>query len=522
MCGDALCGPLENPTTCPSDCQIGSKFSCETAANLTGSSGKIWWVDPVTGKDGNPGTKTQPWKKLGNVADSGNFTASGKIKAGDVVCMLDGDHDGDNDGGNDVWVWGNGNSYSSPVRIMAQVGQKNVRMGHLTIDNIDNLIIDGIRVSPTFATNPYTNGEMVKITGPAITYVTTDITLQNSELFTATDAETNGWSLTEWQTKLAGGIKTDVGGGVQRTARVSIISNYIHNVGDSAIDAISLQGPGSVARGNKVDRFSVDCVKINGAWDASYGGQLIEKNVCTNVMDIDGYHVDGVQIYVASGFAKGTVIRENIFISNLDHSRPHSPGVMQGIANFGSGKLAEDMLIENNIVNVDHHHGITLQGNEPGSCVIGNTVVGYIRFDNNNNDGDQIDEGWSSTPIYVPTDPSVVVWNNIATRFALASGSNQQFNRDVDDRSLICYDRFGNPSICDDDGNGTVVDYFVDFRYLQKSDLHLKPTAEPVDKGSGSVPQHCKDLGSRYPVIDVENDARPKKNGYDIGADEVK
>ena len=65
------------------------------------------------------------------------------------------------------------------------------------------------------------------------------------------------------------------------------------------------------------------------------------------------------------------MLRGNTIINNEDPNQPHR-GTLQGIGCFDG--MFVDWIIENNVIVVDHYHGITL-GGARGCRIVNNTVI---------------------------------------------------------------------------------------------------------------------------------------------------
>jgi len=196
---------------------------------------------------------------------------------------------------------------------------------------------------------------------------------------------------------------------------------------------------------------------------------------------------------VGKGTLKNIILTGNIFINYTDPDRDFL-GPMQGI--FGTDGMFEDFVLENNVVIVDHWHGISLYG--ATNCkVINNTVVdtyigviypnhpdpnvrgplgpSWIRIANHKN-------GMQST--------GNIVRNNIANQIVL---DNVEVG--VQDHNLTL---LGNNSS----------DYEVEFIDWQNFDFHLTENASAIDSGSENL----------APVLDADRNSRPAGTAFDIGA----
>ncbi|TXI77813.1 MAG: T9SS type A sorting domain-containing protein [Flavobacteriales bacterium] len=192
---------------------------------------------------------------------------------------------------------------------------------------------------------------------------------------------------------------------------------------------------------------------------------------------MDENHDDGIQSFTTLGFPfHRVVLRGNTIIGYEDPDQPYR-AALQGIGCFDGPFI--DWVVENNVVIVDHWHGISLYGAQ--DCVFRNNTVidptpdvapgpAWIMV----NDID----GFASS--------GCVVANNLANTFSLEGTDVYVNNIALSDEALYAQ-------------------YFVD---APGHDLHLLATSPAVDGAD--------DLYA--PPTDIEGNARPVGAHSDVGA----
>ena len=275
----------------------------------------------------------------------------------------------------------------------------------------------------------------------------------------------SGWTDSTWLARAGNGITMY---GTNIIVKDNIISVVDHGISNSARYAL--------VSGNVISNFRGDGIRGLGD-DAVY-----EYNIIKNSFDVDDNHDDGFQSWsvgpggVGTGVVKNVVLRGNTIINFEDPNQPYR-GNMQGIGLFDG--MYENWVVENNLIIVDHWHGISFYG--AINCkIINNTVIDnnlspspdpWIRINNHKN----------GTP-----SSGVIVRNNIATDYALTGGVTADHNVEITMSQAASY--FVNPS------GGT-------------GDYHLISTSPAIDAGSSDL----------APTIDKDGTFRPWGNGFDLG-----
>jgi parallel beta-helix repeat protein len=288
-----------------------------------------------------------------------------------------------------------------------------------------------------------------------------DIGVEQCVLRSAED--TSAWSAADWNERSASGIEAD-------GERIVIRGNQLKNV-DSGI---TVSASHSLVEHNTIENFAGD--GLRGLGDHT----VFQYNVVKNCYDVNANHDDGFQSWstgpsgVGSGEVTGIVLRGNTIINNEDPRQPHR-GTLQGIGCFDG--MFVDWIIENNVIVVDHYHGITL-GGATGCRIVNNTVI----------DPNQQRPGPAALRVGKHkrgmTSSNCTVRNNlVSAMYVEGEQMAVDHNRIVEDPQAV----FANP----DD-----------------SDFRLREGSPAMDAGT-------EDLA---PDTDIQGVQRPQGNAVDVGA----
>jgi len=274
-------------------------------------------------------------------------------------------------------------------------------------------------------------------------------------------ADISAWTKEQWNTLACNGFQVD-------GTRMTICDNQVLNVNFG----ISVDSSHSLIQNNTVTNFAGDGLRGLGHYST------FQYNTVKNCYDVNGNHDDGFQSWstgpdgVGSGEVKGVVLRGNTIINYEDPNQPHR-GQLQGIGCFDGTFV--DWVVANNVVVVDHWHGITLLGAR-NCAVVNNTVLDlkpgrpgppWINIGKHKN---------GTAPEHC------VIRNNLAVVSA-AKGVLQDHNTRVEDPYAV----FVAPDLFD---------------------FHLLPTASAIGAGS---PEDA-------PELDRDRIKRPQGEGADLGA----
>ncbi|WP_025899931.1 choice-of-anchor Q domain-containing protein [Sneathiella glossodoripedis] len=270
------------------------------------------------------------------------FLTSDKVVSGDTIYLYPGNY------GNLVI---RNFDQSKETRLISIEKHKAV-FSKITLWGSDNWTIESVKVHKDHNT-PSSARNLVDIEARA-----KHIVIRNSLIQSA--ANTSGWTKSRWNSGLLSGV-------FSRGEHIKILDNEVTNINFG----ISMLGDYSEVVGNTVSDFAGD--GLRGLGDNA----LFEKNSVLNCHSVNDNHDDGFQSWsvgddgkLGAGVVQNVVFRKNLIIGN---ARPdNSPACeMQGVGMFGGH--FRNWVIENNIVIVDHWHGITVLGAE-NVKILNNTV----------------------------------------------------------------------------------------------------------------------------------------------------
>jgi len=325
-----------------------------------------FYVDPQRGQANGDGSKQRPWRTLSELFERGlihtrqweslPYRPESRLKAknpaapvqpGDTIWLRSGDY-------GELFISGYYNE--RPITIAAVPGEK-PRFSRVYVRGASHWVFRGLVVSAEARTDdkrqPLIHLDCHGWHGPVH-----DIVVEDCKLLSAEDS--SSWSREDWNRRARDGI-------ISNGTRITIRRNHLKNVNFG----ISMSGPYAVVERNTVENFAGDGLRGLG----DYG--LFQYNVVKNCYDVNDNHDDGFQSWsvgpggVGTGEVKGVVLRGNVIINYEDPNQPHR-GTLQGIGCFDG--MFVDWVIENNVVIVDHYHGITL-GGARGCRIVNNTVI---------------------------------------------------------------------------------------------------------------------------------------------------
>ncbi len=329
---------------------IAATFLASMAVSAVGAT--IFYVDPAKGDPGNDGSAQRPWRTVQEVFErklirtrdtAGNLrNIDAPVKAGDTILLRSGYH-------GEIYCRGACND--DYITIAAQEGHT-PRVRRIFFSAAAKWVIRGLTVSCAFAP-AYQRDRLIYIVdwgGPS-----TDFVIENNTLCSAPEA--SSWSAEEWNSQACYGISV-IG------KRIKILNNTLKYVNH-----------GIVITGDRitVERNSIEHIAGDGIVCSADNASLL-YNTIKYFYKVNSNHDDGIQFH--RGRDKTTpilnaVVRGNTVIARdnaVNNPLIRSP---QGICNFDIPAI--NWRIENNLVLVQHHHGITINGCRGG--VIANNLA---------------------------------------------------------------------------------------------------------------------------------------------------
>ncbi len=415
----------------------------------------VFYVDPVTGSPDNDGSAERPWKTVEQVlADklirtrdkSGRIRNPGApVDAGDTLLLRSGYH-------GEIYYRGAHND--DFITIAAEKGHT-PKVRRVFFSDASKWIIRGLGVSPSFAAE-YKPDRLIYVVNWGGR--SSDFVIEDNTLYSVPDG--SKWTAEQWNENVCYGISVICD-------RVAIRNNRLRYVNHG----ITISGDTITVENNTVLHVAGDGI-VCSANNAS-----LLHNTLKYFYNVNANHDDGIQFH--RGRDKITPIVNARVIGNTVIGRDdkvrnpliHSP---QGICNFDSPAI--NWRIANNLVLVQHHHGITIAGCRGGAIV---NNIAYNPY------GGRFFAGISlSTTHGGITAAGSVIRNNI-----------------VD--SKIGYPEADNTA----DHNIIVTDPHRYFRNASALDMRHKPDSPAIDTGSSD----------RAPKVDIRGVKRPQGEGLDIG-----
>lgn len=426
----------------------------------------VYYLDPVNGDLNNDGSINNPLPGIEQVIDANMIESrsysplpidlsvstlvakneGALIQAGDTLYLMDGLH-------GEIFLRGYYNE--SAITVMKYADHTPI-IQSIRVQAGSNWIFDGLTVSSEpFGT--YINHILVFFENHNWHGPVSDIQISNATVY-STEAP---WETPEeWLANVSTGIMAN-------GDQMIIKDNYLMNVATG----ISLGGDFGLVDNNVIENFSKDGMRVLGS-DGIY-----QNNMIMNCYKIDDNHDDGIQSFAINGIiVDRNTIRGNTILNYTDPNQPLL-GTLQGIGCFDG--FYHDWVIENNVIMVDHWHGLTLLG--AANCKLINNTVLDVTPD--------IEPGasWIRIGPHKDGTPSTgnTIANNVSNRFVIDGG--EMFNNG----SLLDYD-----------------DYDNNFMDYDNYDFRLKPESLLIDAGV----QECA------PAFDKDGNPRPQGAAPDLGA----
>ncbi|MCB0664933.1 MAG: right-handed parallel beta-helix repeat-containing protein [Saprospiraceae bacterium] len=422
----------------------------------------VFFVDPVHGSMSNDGSAASPWKTLeevfeNNLIETQSYSplpysensilvpknAGAPVKSGDTLMLRDGYHG---------TIFYRGIYNNDYITIMNQSGHEPM-LGNIFISAGSRFIFDGLTITPEAAPS-FFYSQLFRLESHGYHGPSREVIVRNCQLRGISDA--SGWGLKEWNS---------VGSCIKIDGNASTVENcHCLNIDEG----INISADSCIVSGNSIVNFAGDGMRGQGSY------LLFEYNLVKNCYDIDDNHDDGFQAFTSPGYPLvGNVLRGNVILNWEDPDQPFR-GTLQGIGCFDGPYV--DWIIENNIVAVNHYHGISLYGAE--NCrIINNSVIDLDSVNGPNGTWIMVNDHKNGTP-----SSGCVIQNNLS--FGFSYGQETDF---LNNLLIAGYQNFVNASA-------------VDF--------HLKPGSDAIDMG----------YNQGAPPIDIERNPRPVGGVVDVGA----
>ena len=424
-----------------------------------------FYINPINGNNSGDGSISNPWKTLeyvinNNLIDSKSYVtpydpnnpalvaknAGAPVKPGDTLMLYSGLH------GNITLV-----NYINDQNItVMNVTGNNPVFKKLHIQGGKNWVFRGISISSE-PYGTYLNDKLVFLESHNWQGPVSNIRIENCQIYSTTTAWTDS---NNWVTKASDGI-------IIKGNSIDIVNNNLLNVHFG----ISMGGDNIIVSGNSIKNFSADGIRLVGS------NNIIEKNIIKNCYAVDNNHDDGIQSFTTGGLlVDNNIIRQNIILNYEDINQPLL-GDLQGIGCF-DGPF-NNWIIENNLIVVNHWHGISLYS-AVNCSIINNTVLDPTPLSG-------IGPSW----IKIEDDTNLpssgcIVKNNVTNTISITSntivGNNITFQ--------------------------TLADYSSNFVDYSTYDFHLLQTSTLIDVADSTV----------APTVDLDGNTRPSGSMPDIGA----
>lgn len=422
---------------------------------LSLSQAAVFYVDPGKGDMASDGSAEHPWKTVQEVFErrliqtrdgAGRLkNPDAPVKGGDTILLRSGYH-------GEIYYRG---AYNDDyITIAAEKGHK-PKVRRVFFAAAGKWIIRDLTVCPDFAPE-FKRDRLIYVVnwgGPS-----SDFVIEDNILFSTADG--SSWSAEQWNERVCYGV-TVIG------ERINIRNNTLKYVSHGIV----IGGDKITVERNSIEHIAGDGI-VCSANDASLIGNTIKY-----FYKVNANHDDGIQFH--RGRDKTTPIRNAVVRGNaviawdkaVSNPLLTSP---QGICNFDIPAI--NWCIENNLVLVRHHHGITINGCQGG------VIVNNLAY---NPYGGRFFAGIALGTTHGKTSSeNTVVRNNLVdSEIGLARANNTV------DHNIVVKD----PNL-----------FFLD---IAGYDMRHKRGSPAIDAGSATS----------APKIDIDGKQRPQGAGVDVG-----
>ncbi len=437
-------------------CNVGILVAIALASGAASlSQGAVFYIDPETGDMAGDGSAGRPWKTVqevfeGKLIQSRDLRGQlrnpdAPVKAGDTILLRSGYHGEINYRG----------AYNDDYITIAAEKGHTPKVWRVFFAAASKWIVRGLTVCPEFAPE-FKRDRLIRVVnwgGPSYDFVIEDNTLYSG-------ADGSSWSAEQWNERSCYGITVIA-------ERVTIRNNALRYVSHG----ITIFGDKITVEGNSIEHIAGDGI-VCSADNASLIG-----NTMKYFYKVNANHDDGIQFH--RGRDKTTPIRNAVVRGNrviawdkaVRNPLLTSP---QGICNFDIPAI--NWRIENNLVLVRHHHGITIYGCQGG------TIINNLAY--NPYGGGFLAGIALGTTHGKTTSENTVVRNNLVdSKIGLAQASNT-----ADHNILVKHPK-------------------LYFRDIDNFDMRHKQGSPAIDAGSATS----------APDVDIEGVRRPQGAGIDVG-----
>jgi hypothetical protein len=328
---------------------------------------KDFYIDPNSGSDNGLGTAESPWKSLTSVLNGGKVSSesystpykspepliqkniNGVVKSGDRILLASGNY-------GDVLIDAYVNS--DFITIEALPGH-DVRLGKLKVRASRKWSIKGVKISPEYGGLYKVWDSIVTIEDHEYKGPSRDIILEGNQIFSATNSD--NWSKRQWTLASRSGVLVN-------SNYITLKYNFLKNIKH----AVVVKRNNNKIIGNKIIDFSGDGMRSTG------NDNLFQGNYVLSPHKVDTNHDDHFQSWsigpdgkVGEGTVYRNILRNNVFITVVNEDQKYK-STAHGVGAFDG--MYEDWVVVNNVVVVNHWHGISFSGLK-NSKIINNTIV---------------------------------------------------------------------------------------------------------------------------------------------------
>lgn len=358
-----------------------------------------YYLDPQNGSLNNDGSFSSPWTSLSEIIDanyiqSREYTSlpytnnnplidkniNGFVRAGDTLVLREGLHGS---------IFLRNYINESPITIIGYQDEKAI-IENVHLQACKNWVFEELDIS----SEPYgyfIQGRLFYVETHGWQGPSSHVIIKNCDIYSSNQPWTTSQ---EWLDYASDGIYIQADSCIAR-------NNKIFNV-DMGLSCV---GNYITATDNSIVNFSGDGGRILGS------NIVFNYNLIKNNYKVDDNHDDGIQSFTTNGFIVDNNEVIGNFIINSDDENQALAGPLQGIACFDG--FYNDWIIANNVVSVNHWHGISLYGAKR-CTIIHNTVIDPTPNITPGGSWIRIDDNKDGTP-----SSDCVVANNVANKFVV-------------------------------------------------------------------------------------------------------